>query len=143
MSQEVNYSGGILHSDNSRDKVFVLNNTFDTATFTNGGVDSVTLVEGTVLGRVSATNKVAVCASAETDGSQFPFAVLKGTTTVAAGDSATLTYAIGGEVDSTLLVFDGTDTLATPVDGRTMKDHLQLANIVVRNFDEVSKFENQ
>lgn len=107
-------------------KLVLFNPEFDRADYTNGGGAPVTIVEGTVMGVVNATGKIAPLVAAAADGSQFPIGVLINTVTVAAGATANLTYAIGGDLDESKIVFqNGVDTLATVVSGRRLRERLQ------------------
>lgn len=65
------------------------------------------------MGRVFATNKAYPQVSSATDGSQLPFAVLKGDYTVANGASATVWLCVKGRVDKNKITLGGADTLAT------------------------------
>lgn len=86
-----------------------------TATYTNSTGGSVTIAAGTLIGRVVATNLILPQVSTATDGSQVPIGVAIIDYTVANGASATITFAVSGDLNSGLIVFGGSDTLATTV----------------------------
>jgi hypothetical protein len=85
-----------------------------------------TVAMGQVMGRVSTGGKIVPCKSAATDGSEIPVGILmEGLTEIADGTVITgLSLLIGGDVARDKVVFDGTDTFDTVVDGRTMEDWL-------------------
>lgn len=111
-------------TDNS--KIFLGDNNSFTGTYTNGTGSDVTLKSGTVIGRISATQALAILASASSDGSQLPVGVLRldCDVVVADGESKTLTIVNSGKINEGNLVFNGTDTLATVVSSRSLRDRL-------------------
>lgn len=126
-------------------KLLLGNNSFEEGTYTNDGYD-VTLTEGTVMGRISATGKVIPLESDASDGSQYPIGVLAQTQEVAEGDDAILSICTAGKVDQGLLVFnkDG-DSLSTVVDGRQLKDRIagDTVGIVLKAATENTDYDNQ
>lgn len=107
-------------------KIFVRDNEFQTATYTNPESDDVTLLKGTVMGRISASNKILPLESNASDGSQFPIGILADDYVVDYTESATLTFCKAGDVVQSKIIFaNGTDTVATVVSGRTLGDRIQ------------------
>ena len=98
---------------------------YNNAVYTNSTGVSVTILVGTLLGRVSATNQILPLKSTAVDGSQFPIGISTQEIIVPLATSATLEFVIAGEVEGTLLVLDGTDTLATPISGKTLGDRIK------------------
>lgn len=74
-----------------------------------------TIPMGTLIGRIVATNKVAISASGNTDGSQVPIGVLMADYTVANGVDTTITFYVKGDMNFNMLKFQGSDTLATEI----------------------------
>ncbi|MFW6312258.1 MAG: head decoration protein [Spirochaetota bacterium] len=72
--------------------------------------------EGDVLGAVTATGKLRVCDSTETDGSEVAIAVATKDIDAAGGDVTDQDVLIAGEVNGDLLTFGGTDDLADHFD---------------------------
>lgn len=70
------------------------------------------LIRGTVLGKIAASGKHTKCVSTATDGSQIPVAILAVDTDATAADKVAPIY-IGGEINSNIVVFGGSDTAAT------------------------------
>ena len=125
-------------------KIFIWNNRYESDNYNNDGYDDVTLLAGTVMGMVSATGLIVPLKSGASDGSQYPVGVLAQDYTVVAGDTISLRYCIAGDVDQTSLVFDGTDTLATLVDGRRLKQRIEgdTVGIILKSVSELSNFDN-
>ena len=125
-------------------KIFVLNNRYATADYTNPTSDDIELPIGTVMGRVSATNKIIPCKSTASDGSQYPIGILADTYGVDYVETAELTFCTMGDVVQNKIVFNnGTDTVATAVSGKTMKDMLQAAGINLVGGDQLTGYDNQ
>lgn len=112
----------IINTD--RSKIFVWNNRYDKADYTNGGGSPVTLLAGTLMGRISASGKVIPLASAAADGSQFPIGILNEDHVVAAGATASVFYCVAGDVAEEKVILAGADTLETVVSGQRMRDRI-------------------
>jgi hypothetical protein len=112
-----------VHTDTS--KTFLWNNRFQTESYTNGGGSPITLLEGTLMGRISATGKVIPLASAASDGSQFVLGVLNQDVTVAAGATVNVAICVSGDVAAEKIVLAGSDTLDTAMSGRRIRDKIQ------------------
>lgn len=117
-------TGSQLYTDYNREKIFIGKNTFENATMINSSGGDLTYPAGTLLGRISASGKVQPLASAAVDGSQFPVGILTDSVTIVDGAETTISMAVSGEVDSTLVVLDGSDTLETVITGRRIKDRI-------------------
>lgn len=113
-----------LTVNNDTTKIFVGGNKDATASYTNSTYDDVTLTEGTLLGKVSATGKVKPLASAAVDGSQYPIGILRQTTTIGAGETVTLTFVTAGDVVKTKVILSGSDTMSTVISGRSIQDRI-------------------
>ena len=123
-ANQVLSSDSQLNTDYNFAKVFIFQNDYKKATYTNSTGASVDLAIGTVLGKVTASGKLLPLVAAAVDGSKYPVGVLAKTITVANGASADLTYCVGGHVDQNLLVFNAAETVDTVVDGKTLGDRL-------------------
>jgi hypothetical protein len=112
-------------TDFSTEKMFIFNNQYRGGeTYTNATGSEVTLAVGTLMGRIEASGKLLPLASGASDGSQIPVGILAEAVTVADTESATVTICIAGEVDGDMLVLDGSDTLDTMIDGRSIRDRI-------------------
>lgn len=120
----VSNTGTVLTVTTDTSQTFVWAKETLTANYTNGGGSPVTLAEGTLLGRISATGLLVPLASAAADGSQFPVGILLGSYTVAAGATQQLTYVIAGDVVEHKVILAGADTLDTVISGRRIRDRI-------------------
>ena len=116
-----------------------------TMNFTNATGSELVLSAGMLFGRVSADLKGAILKSASVDGSEIPFGVLVSEETLAIAASTTVKVAVTGMVDQDLLVLDGTDTLDTLIDGRTLGDRIpaDTEGITLEDFNELVETDNQ
>lgn len=137
------YEGGMLVTNYDNRKMFIFQNNYLTGEVNAGGYEDLVIPLGTLLGRVASTGELVPLASGASDGSQYPVGVAATNYTIADGDTATVTYCSGGEIDASMIVFDGSDDLDTVVDGRQLRDHLQMAGFVLRNVTQLGEFDNQ
>lgn len=135
----------MLQTNYDVSKIFIRDNRYLYADYTNGSGQPVELKAGTVFGRISASNKVTPHTTVASDGSQIPRFVLKENYTVAAGATARLCLCCGGDVDASMLVLNGSDTLATVISGvGTIGDTLRgLGNINAVESTELTGYNNQ
>lgn len=126
-------------------KIFIWNNRFENGQFTNATGSPITLLAGTLLGRIAATLKVAPLTSGATDGSQFPVGVLNETHTIEAGDTVTLAYCVAGDVAKEMVILQGSDTLSTVVSLKTIGDRVGSDTVGIKLVatDELTGFDNQ
>lgn len=78
-------------------------------------LDTGNLQRGAVLGRITATNKWVLSASAAADGSQVPRAILAEDTDATAADKTTIAY-FTGEFNTAALTFGAGHTAASTAD---------------------------
>jgi hypothetical protein len=126
-------------------KTFVFGNRYDKADYTNGTGAPVTVVLGTLLGRISATQKVIPLASAASDGSQFPVGIATEDTVIAAGATVKLSYCVEGDVAEEKVVLNGSDTLSTVISGRSIRDRIASDTVGIRlvKSTELTAYDNQ
>ena len=129
-------------------KLFLGENHYDSATYTNSSYDEVTLVAGTLMGRIAtpggANSHVVPLESGATNGSQYPVGILADDYVVAAGDSISVAYCVEGEVASELVILQGSDTLPTVISGRTIKDRIAADTVGIKLVvsDELTGYDN-
>lgn len=109
-------TSGLLVTQFDYSKLFIWNNRFRSATYTNPTAGTVTLTKGMVIGRIWGSNKVCQSVSTATDGSQVPIGILQNDYSVAAFQSATLNFCVFGEVAREGIIFAGSDSFTTLVD---------------------------
>lgn len=131
----------IVHTD--RAKIFLWNRRSSEGVIANSTYSDVEYPIGTVMGRIGATGKLVPLQSAATNGSQFPVGVLMNTYTVEASSERTVTMCDDGDVDGSLLVFDGSDSLNTQVSNVQLRDWLKRLGIKVITTEEMTGTDNQ
>lgn len=128
-------------------KVFVRNNRYQKDNYVNNsGYDPITLYQGTVMGRVHATNVIVPLTSTASDGSQFPVGVLANEVLIVdGGDSVNAFLCDMGDVVAEKLIFAKPgDGLETVVSSRRLKDHLAAQGIkIVNGTIEMTRNDNQ
>ena len=96
-------------------QVFLGRNRYKNYTYTNSTGSTVTLVPGTLLGLILATNLLLPHISSATDGSEQPIGVCADTYVVPTGTSVLVTLCNRGEVNQNKVVLGAGDTMATVV----------------------------
>ena len=144
-SQPIN-TGQQMTTNYDVSKTFIWGSRTQTESYNNGSYDPVTLAEGTVMGRVSATGKVVPLQSDASDGSQYPVGILINPHTVDEGDDASVAICVGGDVveDKVVLVKVG-DTLDTVISGRRIRDRLNADTLGIKLIPstEMTGYDNQ
>lgn len=126
-------------------KIFLWNNRYENGEFTNSLYDDVTLRAGRLMGRVASSGKLKEHNSSATDGSQFPIGILANDHLVEAGDTVTVSICIAGDVAEEKVILYGSDTMATPISSREIRDRIasDTAGIVLRSTTELTGYDNQ
>jgi len=124
-------------------KIFLGENESIRADFTAGITDEI-LESGTLMGRISTTQKVIPCDSTATDGSQFPIGILRTSRTVTATTTVSVSIVNAGNVAKEMVILSGTDTFATLVDDRSLQDRIagDTAGIYLVEVDDLTNFDN-
>lgn len=132
----------IINTDLS--KIFVGNNRTETADYTNDSYDDVTLLAGTLMGRIAATNEIVPLTSGAIDGSQFPVGVLNQTRVVLSGETVNVAYCVSGDVVESKVILQGSDTMNTVISGRTIKDRIGADTVGIKlvGSRELTDFDN-
>ena len=112
----------IVNTDTS--KIFLWNNRYESATYNNSAYSSVTLLAGTLMGRVSATGWIKPLASGASDGSQYPVGILANDVTVDGGGLETLSICVAGDVAEEQIILQGSDTMETTISSRRLRDRI-------------------
>ena len=107
-------------------KIFIWNNRYESGEYTNPSTSGaeVTLAKGTLMGRVSATQKLKPLVSTASDGSQFPVGILADDYTVDYLESATVFICTAGDVAEELVVLASGDTFNTVISSRSIRDRI-------------------
>ena len=137
-------TSNFLSINRERIQIALGENKYKDADFDNISGSELTLKAGTVLGRIGATGKVVEMKSGAIDGSQHPVGVLPEDVKFAIGETLNVPFIVFGMVSKNRLIFDGADTLATQVSGRTYEDKItgETQGIELIASTELSKFDN-
>jgi len=128
-----------LFSEYDYSKVFLFDNKYRTVSITASGED-LDLAVGTLIGAVGTTYQVYKSGTANIQ----LIGVLAEAVEISDGNSTTVTICIGGKVAEDKLVLDGTDTLATVVSNKTIRDRLasDTMGIELASTDELTASDN-
>jgi hypothetical protein len=126
-------------------KLFLWNNRYDKATFSNASGDTVTLAAGTLMGRIATTQKVVALDSSASDGSQFPVGILASDYIVEDGDSVDVTYCVAGDVAEELVILAYGDEFSTAISGRSIRDRIASDTVGIKlvTTEELTDFDNE
>ncbi len=126
-------------------KIFLWNNRYETALYTNSVYNPETLLAGQIMGRVSATNQIVKLFSTATDGSQFPIGILADNYTVESGEQKTLTICVAGDIAAEKVLFESNDGFNTVISSRTLLDRIGSDTVGVKLVfgTEMTAYDNQ
>ena len=134
-----------LFVDNDFSKFLLGFNEFSSGDVTASGAD-VDLVEGMVMGRISATGKLVPLDKDATDGSQLAAGLCIRTQTVADGTTETIRLVNKGRVNEDKINFADVETLDTPTgptsNQRTIRDQLNDLGLVLESGTELTAVDN-
>lgn len=110
----------------------------------NATGSAVTVLEGTVMGRIGSTDKLTPFTSGANDGSQHPIGILADTYIIPASSSLDVFMVNGGDVAADKLLFQGADSLETIISSRRVKDLLRTNGMALQliSSTELTKFDN-
>lgn len=133
-----------LNIDTDLTKIFIYNNRYASATYTNSSYADVVLVAGTLMGRIGTSQQIVPLVSTAVDGSQIPVGILAEDATVSAGAQVTLTFCNAGDVAEEKVVLGGSDTLSTLVSGRSLRDRIagDTVGIVLKSGLQMTDYDN-
>ncbi len=145
INQRVN-TGQQITTDYDLSKIFIWENRYEGDNYVNNSNYSpITLLAGTVMGRVSATGVIVPCLASAVDGSQIPVGILaQDIIGLVGGGTKSAAICIAGDVAEDKVIFYYSDTLETVVSGRRYRDRIQgdTAGIVLRKRTEMTDFDN-
>lgn len=130
--QEVNYN---------RAPLFLSDVKSLSAPVLNPEVTEQTLVRGTILGRIAAGDYQPLKSGAS-DSSQYPKAILMSDITLAPGAKEVTAICVRADVNADGIVFDGTDTLSTVIEGERLFDHMVRYGLYPEQVQEFTEYDN-
>lgn len=122
-------------------KFLLGNNSFIKADLTASGADVDTL-QGMVMGRISSTGKIVACVATATNGSEYPVGLCVVDKTVADGTTENLNLVNKGKVSESVINFSTANTLNSVIEGRTIRDWLNLLGLELSTSEELTEFDN-
>lgn len=133
----------IINTDIS--KIFLWNNRYENALYNNSAYGSVTLLAGTLMGRVAATGWIKPLASGAADGSQFPVGVLANDIIVDGGALETVSICVSGDVAEEKIILQGTDTMEVTISSRRLRDRIAADTVGIKlvQATEMTGYDNQ
>ena len=118
-TQTTTTSGGIQTTQTNQQQFLLFGCKFASGTYNNSTGSTITIAQGTVVGRINATGLIGLMASTNTDGSQVPIGVTANAYTVANGANQVISYVVSGQINQGtaaapgITFANGTDTLDT------------------------------
>ena len=143
---EVLNTGQQAHFDRDISKIFIWGNENKEGVYTNTTGNEVTLLAGTVMGRVTGSGEWLPTDSTSADGSEVARAVLMSDYVVADTVSQTIALVDSGHVaEEKLVLVNGGDTLDTAVGGELIRDTLESKSVSIKLIKsvELTGFDNQ
>jgi len=135
-----------ITGDYNYQNTFLFENRFlNGQTILNNTGAEITVVEGTVLGRIAASRKLVPLDPAGVDGSQYPVGIYMGSDLVLADAGEDVcTIGIAGGVNENAITFLVTATLDTVIELKTVRDRIasDTAGIILVLNDELSNYDN-
>jgi hypothetical protein len=126
-------------------KIFVWDNRYEKADYTNSSYDAVTLRPGTLMGRIATTQEIVPLDSGAVDGSQYPVGILASDIEVPEGESAVLYICVAGDVVEDKVILADGDTMNTIISGRSIRDRIAADTVGIKLVPstEMTGFDNQ
>lgn len=128
-------------------KIFIGHNRYqEKESVNNSGYDPITILQGTVMGRLAFDGSLVPWSSTALDGSQYPVGILAKGLEVDASDSANVTICDMGDVVEGKVVcywVANGQSLDSLVSGRRLRDHLAAQGIKLVPVTEMTAYDNQ
>lgn len=133
----------IINTDTS--KIFIGRNRYDnTGYINNSSYQPITLLQGTVMGRVAATGVLKPASAQSTDGSQIPVGILAHDVVALQGETKNVFICVEGDVVENKVLFNLGDTMETVVSGRRYRDRIGADTVGINliQSEELTDFDN-
>ena len=142
----VNQTANQVQFNTDISKVFIGDNDYVGATFINLTGGALSYLAGALVGRISASGNITMMKSGASDGSEKPIGILKTDITALAGSGTIdVNFCTKGSVAEEKIIFDGSDTMLTVVDGSIIRDLIASNSTGIRIVagTEMTSFDNQ
>ena len=149
----VTNTGSQLTTNYDLTKIFLGANRYRTGSFKNTTGSTLVVPAGTVLAKVQAiavdtanvVGYLRLFDSTNTEGGRVAVGILNQDLSIAAGATVTnVNYCIAGDYDESKLVFQGSDTLNTVVNGKIVREIIIAeTNLIGLSLTQMSGYDNQ
>ena len=149
----VTNTGSQLTTNYDLTKIFLGANRYRTGSFKNTTGSTLVVPAGTVLAKVQAiavdtanvVGYLRLFDSTNTEGGKVAVGILNQDLSIAAGATVTnVNYCIAGDYDESKLVFQGSDTLNTVVNGKIVREIIIAeTNLIGLSLTQMSGYDNQ
>lgn len=140
-------TGNQLFTNYDVSKIFIWQNEYIDAPYNNSVYADVTLLAGTLMGRVTGTGYVKPLVSSATDGSQVPIGVLNENRVFPAGFLGNVSICINGKVVAEKIILAAGDTFDTTVASggvsQRLRDRITYLGIILQDNTEMTNYDNQ
>ncbi len=139
-------TGQQITTDYDVSKIFIFNNRYENDNYVqNSNYSTLTLLAGTVMGRIASSGAMAPCLASATDGSQIPRGILaQDVIALAVGATQQIAICVSGDVAENKVIFLYGDSLETVVQGVRYRDRIQAdsVGILLRKSTEMTDYDN-
>lgn len=140
-------TGQQITTDYDLSKIFIWNNRYENDSYVNNSnYNPITLLVGTLMGRVTSTGYLVPWRAGAVDGSQRPIGVLaQDIVGLAGGSTQKASICVAGDIASDKIIFFAGDTLETIDNGRRVKDSIQSDSVGIKlvfNSTEMNAYDN-
>ena len=127
-------------------KIFILNNRYENDNYiNNSSYDPITILAGTLMGRIASTGVLVPLNASANDGSQFPLGILAQDLVVPGSTTVQGTICVSGDVAQEKVILFFGNTLDTVVSGRRLRDLIGASTVGIKLVPgtEMTQFDNQ
>lgn len=139
-------TGQQITTDYDISKIFIFNNRYENDNYVNNSNYSpLTLLAGTVMGRIASTGYMTPCLASAVDGSQIPRGILAhDVVNLAGGANQKIAICVSGDVAENKVIFFYGDSLETIVQGVRYRDRIQAdtVGVLLRKSTEMTDYDN-
>lgn len=139
-------TGQQITTDYDLSKIFIFDNRYENDNYVNNSnYNPITILAGTVMGRVAVTGVLVPSLASANDGSQFPIGILaRDVVGLAGGTTVQCSICVSGDVAEDKVIFFFSDTLETVVNGRRYRDRIQsdTVGVLLRKRTEMTDYDN-
>jgi hypothetical protein len=142
-----NNTGQQITTDYDLSKIFIYNNRYENDSYVNNSnYNPISILAGTLMGRVTSTGYLVPWRAGAVDGSQRPRGVLaQDIIGLGGGSTQRASICVAGDIAAGKIIFFAGDTLETQDDGQRIKDRIQSDSVGIKlvfNSTEMTDYDN-